>query len=583
MNSIQTETGDVDGNTMISSDEDEEANVHSSRGSSSMGSEEAPGITSLRFVTVTAKSLRQHRSEVNTDEARHVRSHVMKDYLRRQHDTHKRKSLPPVSTLSAHIGRFRLSSRPTRDGTRHSGETRRSAPSHRVKSATRMLVPKDPRLQIRDPLVMPLPIDTTTPGTMTLLEYYHTAFWSNSLAVNPEGKWLSVALSDPATLHATLCLVALHKYQNNREPLTNSYFFHRGEAMRLITTRLNETVNATSDDTIAAIAILSTSDNTLAWPAAIQESHMSGLLTLVNLRGGIDGMSSNRHIKRVVSWADLLHATTHNTTPQLGTAKCTTDRDIKPLLNLVKRHGFSVLTLNAASDEIVPKSLQDIFQNLRLLAKAKSLLLHVKSNESAAELKPIFSSVLFKTERRILELGQGVLLSDLYIQEGHEDGLETLFCAEAVKAACLIFTYHGLRDLNITAAFFEKLVSRLRDALENVLDHYRLVGVSSEAMVDETQEEILPRKSGLPAKHLTFMLWLMLNGWKASALDEQRDDREWFVETATSICRMAHITSAAALGSRMQRVLFLPEYCLEAVRGLWNDIEVLQGLQLGEP
>ena len=582
MDSSQAETANVHDNTMSSSDEDEDASIHTSRGSFSRASEENSGTTTLRFVTVSATSLKQHRSEVNTDEARHVRSHVMKDYLRRQHDTQRRKSSPPVSTLSAHIGRFRLSSRPARDGAKQSGESRRNAPSHKVKTTTRILVPKDPRLQIGDPLSMPLPIDTTTPGTMTLLEYYHTAFWSNSLAVNPEGRWLSVALSDPATLHATLCLVSLHKFQTKREPLTNSYFFHRGEAMRLITSRLNETANATSDDTIAAIAILSTSDNTLAWPAAIQESHMSGLLTLVNLRGGIDGMSSNRHIKRVVAWADLLHATTHNTMPQLGTAKCTTDRDTKPLLNLVKRHGFSVLNLNAASDEIIPKSLQDIFQNLRLLAKAKSLLLHVKSGDAAAELKPIFSSVLFKTERRILELGQGVLLSDMYIQEGHEDGLETLFCAEAVKAACLIFTYHGLRDLNITAVFFEKLVSRLRDALENVLDHYRLLGASSESIVDEPREQFLLRKSGLPAKHLIFLLWLMLNGWKASALDDQRDDRQWFVEAAAGICSMAHITSAAALGSKMQRVLFLPEYCLHAVRGLWTDIQALQGLQSGE-
>ena len=73
----------------------------------------------------------------------------------------------------------------------------------------------------------------------------------------------------------------------------------------------------------------------------------------------------------------------------------------------------------------------------------------------------------------MLELGQGVLLTDAYIHEGHDDGLETLFCTEAIKSACLIFTYQGLRDLGITAAFFEKLVRRLRDALENVLDHYR--------------------------------------------------------------------------------------------------------------
>jgi hypothetical protein len=414
---------------------------------------------------------------------------------------------------------------------------------------------------------------------MTLLEYYHTSFWANSLAVNPEGKWMSVALSDPAILHATLCLVALHKYQTNRVPLANSYFFHRGEAMRLITTRLSEPGNATSDSTIGAIAILSTSDNTIAWPTAIQESHMSGLLTLVNLRGGIDGMSSNKHIKRVVAWADVLHATTHNTLPQLRTARCTTDRDTKPLLNLVKRHGFSVLSLNAASDDIIPKSMRVIFQNLRLLAKAKSLLLHAKSDDSAAELRPIFSSVLFKTERRLLELGKDALLTSAYVHEAHEDGLETLFCAEAIKSACLIFTYHGLRDLGVTAAFFEKLVSRLKDALENVLDHYRQVGARSEAVEDESSEDRLLRESGLPVKHLTFVLWLMLNGWKGSGLEEQREDREWFVDAADRVCSMARITSVSTLGSRMQRVLFLPECCLDAVRGLWSDIEAARRLR----
>lgn len=565
--SYQTRT-----NTTMSSDEADDSSTQSNHGSLEFANKDGVGATSLRFVTVTARSLKQHRAEFNTDEVRQVRSHVMKDYLRRQHDTPKRRPSPNVSTLSDHIGRFRFSPRPGRKGTRQSGETSRRRPSSKVRPAIRMLVPKDLRI-LEDPFVIPLPIDQSTPGTMKLLEYYHTSFWANSLAVNPEGKWLSVAISDPAILHATLCLVALHKFQTNRLPLANSYFFHRGEAMRLITARLDDPANATSDNNIGAIAILSTSDNTLAWPTAIQESHMSGLLTLVNLRGGIDGMSSNKHIKRVVAWADVLHATTHNTMPQLGIAKCTTDRDTKPLLNLVKRHGFSVLNLNAASDDIVPKSMQEIFQDLRLLAKAKSLLLHAKSGDSAADLRPMFSSLLFKTERRILGLGQGVLLADAYIYEGHEDGLETLFCAEAIKAACLIFTYHGLRDLDITAAFFEKLVYRLRDALENVLDHYRQVGARSEVLENETPEEKLLRELGLPVKHLNFLLWLMLNGWKSSGLEEQREDREWFVGAAASICSVACITTAAALGSRMQRVLFLPEYCLDAVTGLWKDIE----------
>lgn len=581
MNSTQTDTVYITSDMLMSSDEDDALSTGSKRQPPAEASTEGShGVTtSLRFVTVTARSLKQHRSKGSTEEARHVRSHVMKDYLRRQHDAPKGRFAQTTSILSDHVGRFRVNLKPPSVGERQPSDMRRKrTPSPRKKPPTRLLVPKDPRI-VEDPVAMSLPIDLSTPGTMTLLEYYHTSFWANSLAVNPEGKWMSVALSDPAMLHATLCLVALHKFQTNGIPLGNSYFFHRGEAVRLITSRLDDQATATSDDTIGAIAILSTSDNTVAERAAIQESHLSGLLTLVNLRGGIDGMSSNKHIKRVVAWADVLHATAHNTMPQLGTAKCTTDRDTKPLLNLVKRHGYSILNLEAASDDIVPRSLQDIFQNLRLLAKAKSLLLHAKGNGPVGELRPIFSSVLFKTERRILELGQGALLSDEFIHEGHDDGLETLFCAEAVKAACLIFTFHGLRDLAITATFFEKLVFRLRDALENVLDHYREVGARGEVRKDETPSERLLRESGLPIKHLTFLLWLILNGWKASGLSKQQEDRNWFIGIATSICSMAQITSVVALGSRMQRVVFLPDYSLHAVRGLWDDLEAAKRVQ----
>ena len=566
------------GMTMVSEEIMDVENPHDEN-LGDLGLEKAPKIetTSLHFVTVTAKTLKERRSERDTIEARNVRSHVMKEYLRRLNTVPPRETTPAVSILSNHIGRFRISPRPARKGANRStpGDVRprrlRSLPG---KPVSRVLIPKDPRLVLpEDSIALRLPIDAATPGTMTLLEYYHTSFWANSLAVNPEGKWMSVALSDPPMLHATLCLVALHKLQTHGVPLSNSYFFHRGEAMRMITTRLSDPATATGDNTIGAIAILSTSDNTVSWPEDIQSSHLNGLLTLVKLRGGIDGLSTNKHIKRAVAWADVLHATAHNTQPQLGTAKCTTNRDVKPLLNLVKRHGYSTLSLDAAADDIVPTALRDIFQNLRLLAKAKALLLHAKSNEAISELKPIFSSVLFKTERRVLELGQGALLTDVYVNEGYEDGLETLFCAEATKAACLIFTFHGLRDLALSAVFFGRLVGRLRDALESVLDHYLEVAGSRDVVEGETEGMALLRESGLPVNHLSFLLWLLVNGYKASGLDELKERREWFVQTADAVCRMADITSSLALGTRMKRVCFLPDYCLPAVEGLWKDIE----------
>ena len=81
--------------------------------------------------------------------------------------------------------------------------------------------------------------------------------------MNLEGEKVPVAISDPTMFHATLCLVALHKAQTCRGPQANAHFWHRGEALRLISHNLANPGQATSDATIGAVAILSTSDNSV--------------------------------------------------------------------------------------------------------------------------------------------------------------------------------------------------------------------------------------------------------------------------------------------------------------------------------
>jgi hypothetical protein len=73
MDTTRTKIIHIHRDAMVSSDEDEDTNLHSTRHSFRGSSTEDLATTSLRFVTVTAKSLNQHRSELNTDEARHVR------------------------------------------------------------------------------------------------------------------------------------------------------------------------------------------------------------------------------------------------------------------------------------------------------------------------------------------------------------------------------------------------------------------------------------------------------------------------------------------------------------------------------
>ena len=235
----------------------------------------------LEFINVIKTPTRAHLSVQTAEEARRIRAHVMKDYLQqRKRSSESRIKSPAASNLSDHLTRFRLSSaqdrKQPRSGAKEITPSEHSSTSESALKEMRALMPRDHQslhevvlarsLANNVSYKIPSPIDVSTPGTLALLEYYHTSFWDNSIAVNPEGKWMSVAISDSALLHALLCLVALHKFQTLGEPHSDSYFWHRGEAMRLVSKNLADPDFATSDANITAVSILSSSDNSVSIP-----------------------------------------------------------------------------------------------------------------------------------------------------------------------------------------------------------------------------------------------------------------------------------------------------------------------------
>ena len=235
--------------------------------------------STLHFVNVAVAPSRTHLRGRNAEEERRIRAHVMKDYLQQKTKSSKpRNTSPAVSKLSDHLLQFRLPLRGEKTRSRRVikevSSDERTSTSASAPTKMRAIMPKD-QLSLRDIISarslannvlckIPSPINTSTPGTLALVDYYHSAFWDNSLAVNPEGRWMSVAVSDPAMFHATLCVVALHKVQTRGGQQANSYFWHRGEAMRLISQKLAEPGQATSGATIGAVAVLSSSENSVS-------------------------------------------------------------------------------------------------------------------------------------------------------------------------------------------------------------------------------------------------------------------------------------------------------------------------------
>ena len=274
-----------------------------------------------------------------------------------------------------------------------------------------------------------------------------------------------------------------------------------------------------------------------------QTSHIEGMFTLVGLRGGIQGMETNRHVQRVVAWADVLHASAHNSLPQLGLAQHTADRERQVLKDAARQHRYSIV----AAQDPVPAYFEMVLEDLRALAVAKSLLMK-EAVGNLLELRPIFSSHLFATEHRILGLG--------HVDASLDSFMGSVAGVGAVKAAALIFTFHGLRDIAITASFFDGLVRRLRDGFCGFFDHVF------------TKQNPADGAAAAP-----FLLWLCVNGWKASAIESRRTDWHFFVEKAALLCESAGIDSMEELEACICRIVFMAEFYRPACGGLWADIK----------
>lgn len=269
------------------------------------------------------------------------------------------------------------------------------------------------------------------------------------------------------------------------------------------------------------------------------------MITLVGLRGGIHEMNTNRHIQRAVAWADVLHASAHNSRPQLGIAQYPAHTEMQRLKDVVQQHKHSRM----AGQDVVPAYFRQVLENLQALAVAKSLLTK-KAVPNLQMLRPVFSNALFMTEHSILELGHTAASSDSAV------GNATY--VEAAKAGALIFSFQDLRDIAITAAFFDSLIRRLRDGLCGIFDLFFHI------------ENLAYNPDEIVA--VPFLMWLCLNGWKASAIKSRQTDQKFFAERAAVLCESARINTLEELSSHISRIGFMAEYYIPACSGLWADI-----------
>jgi hypothetical protein len=84
----------------------------------------------------------------------------------------------------------------------------------------------------------------------------NTGFITNALAINHDDAWKPFSTTDPALLHATLCLVSQHEDLLRGVEDSSENLFHKGEVMRLMNGRLLDETYKVTDADITSVALL---------------------------------------------------------------------------------------------------------------------------------------------------------------------------------------------------------------------------------------------------------------------------------------------------------------------------------------
>jgi hypothetical protein len=138
--------------------------------------------------------------------------------------------------------------------------------------------------------------------------------------------WFGTAISNPGFMHSLLCTAALHLYIFGRGSI-ETILHHRAQAIAAINAAISHPdINVgISDANIGAVFNLLTVEESLLLPHFEQERldeeqpnqraiHMNGLRRMVQLRGGLEALNSNRILQAFILWwvARFPHAPTRS-------------------------------------------------------------------------------------------------------------------------------------------------------------------------------------------------------------------------------------------------------------------------------
>lgn len=126
--------------------------------------------------------------------------------------------------------------------------------------------------------------------------------------------WFGTAMSNPGFMHSLLCTAALHLYIVGRGSL-DTILYHKAQAIASINSAISDPDPnlGISDANIGAVFNLLCVEESLRLPLFQQETsdgdqpnqreiHLNGLRRMVQLRGGLMSIKSNRILQAFILW-----------------------------------------------------------------------------------------------------------------------------------------------------------------------------------------------------------------------------------------------------------------------------------------
>lgn len=402
---------------------------------------------------------------------------------------------------------------------------------------------------------------------VTNLRTDNTSYTINSFALNPEGTWISFSFKDPALLHATLGVVALHRdVLTDCEPSPDS-LIHKGQAIHAINSRLLSG-QPSSDENLAIVAVLIKLEVSLLHPTIMTASdlqhgnsqtlhgtsdasklHMKGLMEMLRIRGGLSSLVHNQVLWRVLTWYESIIWTngvtlllTHSARIDLlyatmwGSKPCIVPNQPHPgpLAVILEDITFKYLPIAQYTAGPTMLSLNehinlDVWETLQQVSAAKA-----KASELSLEKRKTISHVIYLVNHRLL----------MDLPKFNSCGASSLY--EAFWVAAILYLHLIIREIPRMARIHLPLTERLRLSVKRAFATQVIEG-----------------------QILGFVVWMIFLGAAASPPGESSD---YFINLLALISKTLGIQDKDQLRNRLRELAWFDDISDRYLAIVWAEM-----------